>query len=396
MGDIPTPAITARMRPLSDWTIDAGNRPGLKARDLALLAAIWAYVTLSNLLFGLSMATSLATIGVTHVFSPWDARLLQHLLLFPALVGCAWLSRRIGWQPGWRAWPLQLLLGLAFAMLADPSLQLGDRLAGVPQSLMPPTIAPIEGPLDKQQLLFIAASTSLLLSYAFCLALLTGFDLYRRYRDSRLRTEALERALSSAHLAALRMQLSPHTLFNLLHTIRGNISWDPAAAQTMVVQLGDLLRRLLRQGEQELSRLQDELECARLYLDLQQHRFSDRLRFAMPERASLPSAWVPSLILHPLVENAVVHGMAHHTAPVSIRIEVESERDELVLRVFNTVAANATPAAAGTDGTSGIGLKNVAERLAIQFGERASLRTGVGASGQWLAQVRMPMLRVES
>src|SRR5215469_10055828 len=93
--------------------------------------------------------------------------------------------------------------------------------------------------------IWLASITSFLVTYGFGLALVTGFAFYQRLRDSQLRSAALERALTQAHLAALRMQLSPHTLFNLLHTIRGQISWDPPAAQAMVVQLGDLLRRLL-------------------------------------------------------------------------------------------------------------------------------------------------------
>ena len=102
---------------------------------------------------------------------------------------------------------------------------------------------------------WIASATNFLATYCFGVALMTGFAFYQRLRDAQLRSAALERALTRAHLAALRMQLSPHTLFNLLHTIRGQIIWDPPAAQTMVVQLGDLLRRLLSAGEREFSRL---------------------------------------------------------------------------------------------------------------------------------------------
>src|SRR4029077_21215709 len=137
------------------------------------------------------------------------------------------------------------------------------------------------------------------------LALVTGFAFYQRLRDSQLRSAALERALTQAHLAALRMQLSPHTLFNLLHTIRGQIIWDPPAAQTMVVQLGDLLRRLLSAGEREFSRLSDELQFVTLYQELQWKPFAARLPAAVPAREALQRAGVPSLILQPLVENAV-------------------------------------------------------------------------------------------
>ncbi len=87
--------------------------------------------------------------------------------------------------------------------------------------------------------LWLASFVSFLPSYGFGLALITGLALYTRFRNSELQVAALEREWSAARLAALRMQLSPHTLFNLLHTIRGHIEWDPKAAQSMVVQLAD-------------------------------------------------------------------------------------------------------------------------------------------------------------
>jgi two-component system, LytTR family, sensor kinase len=235
-------------------------------------------------------------------------------------------------------------------------------------------------------LTWLASATIFLLTYGFALALVSGFDFYRRLRDSQIRSAALERALTAAHLAALRMQLSPHSLFNLLHTIRGQIDWDPAAARTMIVQLGDLLRRLLHAGEREYSRLADEMQFVRLYLELQQRRFADRLTLDVPQPAGLPSAWVPSLILQPLVENAVVHGLAGHQGPVVVRVWATSSRGTLTLGVTNTVAAEH----AAREG--GIGLRNVRDRLAIQFGERSSFHAAHDDGHQWVAEIRMPLL----
>jgi LytS/YehU family sensor histidine kinase len=202
-----------------------------------------------------------------------------------------------------------------------------------------------------------------------------------------LRSAALERALTSAHLAALRMQLSPHTLFNLLHTIRGQIGWDPATAQAMVVQLGDLLRRLLNAGERDFSLLTDELRFVRLYLELQQKRFADRLTIWMADLDGIPSVWVPSLILQPLIENAVVHGLAGHNGPVEIRVEVSVCGENLLLRVINTIAPKSVT------GRDGIGLRNVRERLAVQFAERAKFSATAAGAGDWIAEIRMPLLR---
>jgi sensor histidine kinase YesM len=183
------------------------------------------------------------------------------------------------------------------------------------------------------------------------------------------------------------MQLSPHTLFNLLHTIRGNIEWDPRGAQAMVVQLADLLRRLLSAGERDFSRLADELQFAGMYLELQQRRFTDRIRFTLPVGAEIPPVWVPSLILQPLIENSVVHGLAGHQAPIDISIGAEVAGDVLRLRVVNTIGASRRA------GSEGIGLQNVRERLAVQFGRRGTLRAAA-EDGQWIVDLTLPAIRV--
>ena len=354
---------------------------------LAVLTSFWIYVALSNVLYAHSMQASFASMSPGHYFAPWDARVLQHLMLYPILVGCVLLSLRTGWQPAWRAVPAQLGLGLAFSILAAPALVIGEILVGHSdwKHDSPATLQSfMAGP---EPTIWLASATSFLLTYGFALALVTGLALYQRFRDAQLRSAALERALTSAHLAALRMQLSPHTLFNLLHTIRGQIGWDPSAAQSMIVQLGDLLRRLLTAGEHDFSRLADELKFARLYLELQQRRFADRLTLWIADLDGLPSLWVPSLILQPLIENAVVHGLAGHSGAVEIRVEAAVCGDNLWLRVINTVAPNSI---AGHDG---IGVRNVRERLAVQFADRATFSSAAADPGAWIAEIRMPLLR---
>jgi LytS/YehU family sensor histidine kinase len=235
--------------------------------------------------------------------------------------------------------------------------------------------------------MWLASATNFFLTYGFGLALITGLALYQRFRDTELRFAALERALGATRLSALRMQLSPHTLFNLLHTIRGQIAWDPHSAQAMVVQLGDVLRRLLAAGEREFSRLTDELQFVQMYLELQQSRFPDRLAIEMADAARLPALWVPSLILQPLVENAVAHGLAGHSGPVRIRVEAVASHDGLALRVTNTRASGAIV------GADGIGIRNVRERLDLQFGARATFEAGPADPSSWIAEIRMPSVR---
>ncbi|MBV9316292.1 MAG: histidine kinase [Gammaproteobacteria bacterium] len=366
----------------------AGFRP-----LLGLLTAFWIYVALSNVMYANSMQASLSVQNIHHVFAPWDARVIQHLLLYPLFILSMRGALRTGWQPLWRALPLQLLCALGFAVLASPALVLGEYLTGMAHgsSMMHDSMqkewGSWSGFVTHEVPIWLASITSFLVTYGFGLALVTGFAFYQRLRDSQLRTAALERALTQAHLTALRMQLSPHTLFNLLHTIRGQITWDPPAAQAMVVQLGDLLRRLLSAGEREFTRLTDELQFVTLYLELQQKRFADRLTIRVPLREDVPRAWVPSLILQPLVENAVVHGLAGHEGPVMIRVEAEASGERLVLRVVNTIAAGRAA------GLAGIGLANVRERLEVQFGAAAAFSACPTDENLWVAEIQMPLLR---
>ncbi|MEP6885968.1 MAG: histidine kinase [Gammaproteobacteria bacterium] len=360
---------------------------GLTPRQfLGIACLFWVYVTLSNILYAYSMRTGMARMTNFSLFAAWNARLWQHALLLPVLLVSFWASLRIQWRPLFVALPLQLILGALFAALAYPAMIVSQMLLGTSDwqdHAMNHVSDPWLDPLFLS--LWVASFVSFLPTYGFGLALITGLALYTRFRNSELRLAALEREWSAARLAALRMQLSPHTLFNLLHTIRGHIEWDPKGAQSMVVQLADLLRRLLNAGERDFSKLSDELQFVRLYLELQQRRFADRLSVVLPATADIPAVWVPSLILQPLVENAVVHGLAGHQGPVIVRISAQLADNTLTLTVFNTIAPEKTP------GEEGIGLSNVRERLAVQFEGRAGL-AAAGANGEWRSVITLPAI----
>ena len=381
LPDIAPRTFSAQRRPWS-YLRSAVAIPGVR-QNLIILSVFWVYVACSNVLYANSMQASIAHIpGEIHMFAPYCSRLLQHLFLYPVLLLCVSISSRIGWEPLWKRLPVQLLTAVFFAGLAQPAMELAEHVYG-DMSGMHKNMGYSRDDLP----IWMATTTTFLLTYGFALTLVMGFAFYQRLRDAQLRSAALERALTAANLAALRMQLSPHTLFNLLHTIRGHISWDPAAAQAMVVQLGDLLRRLLTAGERDFSRLDEELQFVRLYLGLQQRRFADRLTVHVPPADSLVAAWVPSLILQPLVENAVVHGLAGHEGAVTVRVDAVVNDEMLSLRVVNTIAPGKP------QGCAGIGLRNVRERLAIQFGERATFSATSGYDNVWIAEVRLPLLR---
>jgi hypothetical protein len=353
---------------------------------LGIAGLFWVYVALSNILYAYSMRIGIARLTSGSVFAPWDARLLQHVMLLPILLVSFWASLRIQWRPLLVALPLQLILGVVFAALAYPAMIVAEMTVGTSEWHAHPGGHVSEPWFDPYFLsMWLASFVSFLPSYGFGLALITGLTLYTRFRNSELRLAALEREWSTARLAALRMQLSPHTLFNLLHTIRGHIEWDPKGAQSMVVQLAELLRRLLNAGERDFSKLADELQFVRLYLELQQRRFADRLTVVLPLGQEIPAVWVPSLILQPLVENAVIHGLAGHQGPVTVRLTVRLAQDVLTLSVFNTIASEKAV------GEEGIGLYNVRERLAVQFEGRASLAAG-GVDAEWCSEITMPAI----
>lgn len=353
---------------------------------LAIIMGFWVYVTLSNVLYASNMGTGIAAETGIKLFAPPSQRILQHLILLPALMLCYWGSLRLSWRPLPTHIPLQVLLGAVFSVLGTPALALAEFLCGDKDIMSQHTGGWQHWMSPGTTALWLASATSFLLQYGFGLALVTSFRVYQYYRDSELKIEKIEREWNAARLTALRMQLSPHTLFNLLHAIRGQISWDPRIAQSMIVQLADLLRRLLTAGERDFSRLRDEIHFVRLYLELQQQRFSDRLTVTFPSDEQLANVWVPSLILQPLAENAVVHGLAGHDGAVTIRVEALTDAGDLVLRVTNTIALGQGL------GAPGIGLKNVRERLAVHFAGAATFRSSPGSDTEWVAEIRLPPL----
>ena len=361
---------------------------GLSLRQfLGISCLFWAYVAVSNILYAYSMRTGMAQMTNVSFFAAWDTRLLQHVLLLPILLVSFWASLRIQWRPLLIAVPLQLILGGVFAAIAYPAMLVSEMTLGTEDWQHAMSEHASSGawtvPLFP---LWTASFVSFLPTYGFGLALITGLALYTRFQNSELRLAALEREWSTARLAALRMQLSPHTLFNLLHTIRGYIEWDPKGAQSMVVQLADLLRRLLNAGERDFSKLSDELQFVRLYLELQQRRFADRLTVILPAAGDIPAVWVPSLILQPLVENAVVHGLSGHQGRVTVHVTARMAQNVLTLCVLNTIAPDKPV------GEGGIGLNNVRERLAVQFEGRAELTAGA-IDDDWCSEISMPAIR---
>ena len=196
----------------------------------------------------------------------------------------------------------------------------------------------------------------------------------------------LEAQLTEARLSALRMQLNPHFLFNTLNAVSALVERDPAGVRTVVARLSSLLRRVLDSDGTQAVPLRDEAAFLRDYLDVQRVRFQDRLRVEEDWAPGALDALVPSLLLQPLVENAVGHGVSRiEEGEGVIRLAARREGRQLVV----TVADNGPGfERAARDG--GVGLPNTRARLDALYGDAGSVELAAAGGGGTVATVRLP------
>jgi two-component system LytT family sensor kinase len=211
-----------------------------------------------------------------------------------------------------------------------------------------------------------------LLVYGAVLGVCYAVDYYRKYREREFQASQLEAQLAQAQLDSLRMQLHPHFLFNTLNGIVGLVRDNKnQAAVNMLVGLSDLLRHALEHSSQQEIELSEELNFIKLYLDIQQMRFSDRLRIEIDVDAGVLKALVPNLILQPLTENALRHGIGRSVASGLVGISAHNESGFLTLTVFDNGTGLASNWQLKSGG--GIGLANTAARLQQLYGEKHRL-----------------------
>jgi two-component system LytT family sensor kinase len=205
-----------------------------------------------------------------------------------------------------------------------------------------------------------------LILYSTILLVSHMLDSRERLAVQRTETARLNEQLSKAQLNALRRQIEPHFLFNTLNAIAGLVREKRNdAAVDMIAGLSDFLRRVLEDSDRQQVPLAEELEFAQKYLDIQKVRFAERLQVSVDIPTELFSAQVPSLILQPMVENAIKHGIAKRVQGGAIRIAASRSNGMLTLRVYNDGPGlpadwEATP--------SGIGMSNARTRLQTLYG----------------------------
>jgi LytS/YehU family sensor histidine kinase len=217
-------------------------------------------------------------------------------------------------------------------------------------------------------------------------------------RERETQAARLTAQLAEAQLGALRMQLNPHFLFNSLNAITVLVrDQNTAAASRMLELLSDVLRQVLRAEASHETALSTELDFLERYLAIEQVRFSDRLRPRIEVGAAIRRALAPQLILQPLVENALRHGIARRADAGLLEVAARREGDTLVLTVRDDGPGLDKALDPGLDpaATAGVGLANTRARLAALYGDRASLEIA-NAAGGVVATIRLPYHEAES
>lgn len=227
-----------------------------------------------------------------------------------------------------------------------------------------------------------------LVTYGILVAATQGYLYYQGYRKSELRSAELAVQLAEAQLQVLRMQLHPHFLFNTLNSIATLIHKDPDAADRMTARLSDLLRLTLENvGVQEVP-LAQELEFLESYLEIERTRFSDRLVIRIDAASDTLDASTPYLILQPLVENAIRHGIAPRSQTGRVAIRAQVENGFLVLQVSDNGAGLAPGLTAPA--REGVGLSSTRARLEKLYGERQRFEMKNGPTGGFVVTLTFP------
>src|SRR5579884_332508 len=323
----------------------------------------------------------------TDHLTGWLAGMWLWFLLTPAVL---WLGRRFPLERGrlWRAVGLHLPVSILFALgeLAVEAAVL--RGLHVFKMFMPSYPAAFI-------FLLIIGFHQGILTYWLILAVQYAYGWYVRYQERKqealrleLRSSELQTQLMEAHLSALKMQLQPHFLFNTLNAIMVLVRQQKGReAEEMLARLSDLLRCVLDDVEAQEAPLRRELEYLQLYLSIEQVRFQDRLRVDIAADPQLLDAAVPYMVLQPIVENAIRHGIGRSSTAGHIQISACRARDVLEIKVEDDGPGLSVPSGAPV---RGIGLANTRARLKHLYGESARLTVENGERGGVTATIVLP------
>lgn len=293
---------------------------------------------------------------------------------FFLLASRAWPIRR-------KRWPAAVLVHVAFVLVLATVTALGQyQLSYHGVSNVPPASEYVKGATLAMALPFLTVAT-------FTHALEAGARAQQRSLDA----ERVRSQLAESRLAALTAQLQPHFLFNTLQGISTLITHDPVGADAMLASLSDLLRDVLRRGDEREVEVREELRVLESYLDISRRRFGDRLTVIVQTDEMVLRALLPFFILQPLVENALHHGISSHAGAGRIEIRVHREGEHLMLLVTDD-----GPGIVTSDNRRGIGLTNTRERLHELYGASCTMASTHPNDGGFRVTIALPYHERES
>ena len=340
-----------------------------------------AIVSFAINLFGLAMTTPPGS----------DPRpgALTHILWTGLLSSIAWVAVSVPVQYATRRLVRErLAVAVAAHMVVGAAFLVSHSVLSVAMRAAVGLARPNVPLLEQMERHFVGILPLNLLVYAALVAATLAWDNWRLSLQRERTAAHLATELTRAELAALRSKIHPHFLFNALHGISSVMETDVMRARRMMAALSHLLRSSLSAGGEPLVPLKQELELARDYLNLQQMRFEERLQYDLQVDAQ-PDARVPSFILQPLVENAVVHGMADRSEPTRVRVAVRTIGDGIEIDVSD----NGPGFPQGIlDGTTplGVGLGALRARLHEMPAGRGTMTLGNPADGGAQVILRVP------
>ncbi len=226
------------------------------------------------------------------------------------------------------------------------------------------------------------------MEYWMLLLLLMYVESHRQIRAERTRVLQLQNELQTTQLLALKKQLQPHFLFNTLNTVSALVDVDNKSAQKVLARLGQLLRTTLDEERKEMVPLLNEIDHVGNYLDIETVRFRDRLKVSYDIPSDCQDALVPGMMLQPLVENSIKHGLDHTNDAVQINISARRDNGALMLEVSDNGKGCPRPSDAMRSG--GIGLRNVRDRVSLLHGSRGEVRITSRPGEGFRVDVKIP------
>jgi len=347
-------------------------------RRIVLYVGGW---TLVGLLFGSQAVVYSLYSGRPQVLLPLASALADWYcwaLLAPAIlaVGRRFPLVRPAWW--WRSLPVLFVAGLVFTVI---KIALRAGLGHVVPDL----------PTMPFRIVLLAQFHIQVATFWVILGIGAAFEYYGKYRERELRASQLESRLAQTQLEVLRMQLQPHFLFNTLHTISAFMQeGEIEDADRMISRLSDLLRLALDGGGAHEVPLRQEMDFLKTYLEIQQIRFQDQLRVKLDVPDELLDACVPSLILQPLVENAIKHGVTRRAEGGEVSVTITRDDGKLRVAVRDDGPGMRADLSRAADG-SGVGLANTRARLEQLYGKGQRFAVANDPAGGARVEITIPL-----